>query len=530
MKFFVKFILLIIIHLCVSAEAFDSNAFGTFTGVVSHDNLGKDQLVKLELIPEREIEGGMKLQAILTLQFGGYDSTEYVSYHYHDIAFNLLSGILTLNETNQEVYIKDAVLKGNIFEGILYSSSGQVGFVRLSKANDILPTQPLIEPLNGEYRGKCGKTPSSLQLFTYRSTNDSSRLGNPYGAYEAKGQFAKRDKVLCAGETKKFCTFSKVSSVSYDFFNGSLGINGDPLNYTCTVNGNKITCGDCQLQRVSNEMQKSRLQQKVDTKDLRKELIFSKSSNTATESSIAGVYNGYLYHENLSAYQRVQIELSTYQQQTPNGLTLMISAIARLQFGETQNEILAYKFAPTPFPNPLKKTYFILARPDADVDALLQVTDLEKGIISGRWHSIIFGKVGSFVATKNENLPEIKNPVFLKQVSAVYEEKGASELQDLILELNVLRDRGPLNSDNPFIPLNIKGWIWRRSGLTEKDTIATSSYDFYTGRVALLYGKDKVVTGLINLTSGSPAKLRRLGGDFGTFMQSFDLVPFRKKP
>jgi hypothetical protein len=526
MKIINYVILILLTSLSVSVGAIEVSTFGTYTGVLNHEALDKDQLVKLELIPERETEGGLKLQGILTLQFGGYDSTEYISYHYHDIAYNFLTGVLTLNDANQEVYIREATIKNNVFEGTVYSSIGKVGHVRLSKDNNILPTRPLIEPLNGEYRGKCDGDPASLQLYTYRSTSDSSRLGNPYGAYEVKGQLGKIDKVLCVGETKRYCTFSKLQTASYDFFSGSLVLNGEIQNYSCNVNGSKITCDNCKFQRVSDEMNNPQKQYKAVNKDLRNEFNL-KTNNAESDNSIAGVYNGYLYHENLNAYQRVQIEVTTYQQQTASGLTLMISAIAKLYFGNSDRESLIYKFTPIPFPSPLKKIYFILSRPDADVDAVLQVTDLKGGVISGQWNSIIFGKVGSFVATKNGDLPNLEGLSALSSVTSNYEENGSSSHRDLVLNLIVNRDRAPLNSDNPFFPLNIKGWIWRKSGVIARESILTSSYDFYTGRIALLYGQDEVIGGVMKMNS--TAKLRRLGGGFGTFMQSFELVPFKKK-
>jgi hypothetical protein len=231
----------------------------------------------------------------------------------------------------------------------------------------------------------------------------------------------------------------------------------------------------------------------------------------------------------LDKYQRVQIEVMTFEKTTPNGSNLIISTVASLQFGISKAEILNYRFDPVEYPNPLAKPQFILSRPEADVDAFLQVTDMSGGVIKGTWHSIIFGKVGSFIVTKNGNLPELKkSSSFLDQLSLTYEENGPSELQhDLILDLIVNKERTPLNSDNPFFPLNIKGWIWSKSGIIAKKDITQSSYDFYTGHVALLYGEEQVVTGQIN--SNEQIKFRRLGGGFGTFMQKFDLVSFKKK-
>jgi hypothetical protein len=94
--------------LFTEAQAFESKTFGSFTGIVYHEALEKNQLVKLELIPVREDDGNIGLRGILTLQFGGYDSGEYISYHFHDVHFNLLTDVLTFNKTDQYVYIKNA--------------------------------------------------------------------------------------------------------------------------------------------------------------------------------------------------------------------------------------------------------------------------------------------------------------------------------------------------------------------------------------------------------------------------------------
>ncbi len=527
-----RLLLMISMMICLMTQfihAFESQTFGTFSGLINHLKIEKNQLVRLELIPTKEEAGSIKLQGILTLYFGGFDSGEYLSAHFNDVYFNILTGVMTFNQTDREVYIKNAVVKDNIFSGILYSTSGEIGPIILSKKNDLIPTRPLIEPINGEYNGKCGNDLGKLQLVTFRSSNDKARLGNPFGTYEVKGQLGKMDGGLCYGETKKYCTYSKIKSSTYDFISGSLILVGNPKTYTCKVDGSKINCGECQFERVSDEMKNPKVNLQLKAHDPFNWFKFKKSDDRNL-NSISGLYNGYLYHDNLNMYQKVEIEISTFQKPTLNGVSLYISAIARLQFGNSKEEILKYKFDSIEFPNPLIKPQFILSRKEGvDSDALIHITEIKDGTLKGNWFSEVFGKIGPFVVTKNNNLPALDNPnLLINQISSIYEESGDYELhRDLILDFFVSSDRLSINYSNPFYPLNINGWVWRKSGITVKENISQSSYDFYTGRIAVVYGNEHVVTGFVN--SNRQIRFRTLMGGFGTYMQSFDLIPYAKK-
>lgn len=520
------FNIILILVFCVTCKVFaaEEGLFGTYTGVLVNERLNRQQLAKLELISVREMGGDIALQGILTLQLGGFDSGEYVSYHFHDVLFNFMSGRLTFVQTDQDIYIKEARIKDGVLTGEFSSSTGKVGYLKLGR-NVSVQTNNLIEPLNGEYQGRCGSVRSRLQLYTYRSTSDSSRLGNPFGAYEVKGQLAKADPVLCEGSAKRFCVHAKLNSASYDYFNGNLVLNGSPYNYTCDVKGSSIKCGECEFSRISSEMAHPQYEYRIPAKDPFADMGVS-GHKSKDASSMAGTYTGYVYHQHLQKYQPVELDVLTYQQPGSQGSVLMVSVHARLKFGASETEILNYRFDPIEFPNPLVKPQFILARPEADVDALLHVKDFEGGVIQGDWHSIIFGKVGSFVVTKNGSLPAIPKDQLVSSVSGSYEENGNRQHRDLILDLIVSPDRSPINSDNPFFPQNIRGWVWWKSGIIQKESIMQSSYDFYTGRVALIYKNERIIGGSLNLNNKT--QLRRMGAGYGTYLQSYDLVPFKK--
>jgi hypothetical protein len=92
--------------------------------------------------------------------------------------------------------------------------------------------------------------------------------------------------------------------------------------------------------------------------------------------------------------------------------------------------------------------------------------------------------------------------------------------------LIVAKGNAPIGSDNPFYPLVLTGYVWNRRQSIQKDGISGGSYDFYTGKVAILFGEEKTLTGFINVNE--EAKLRRLGGGFGTLLQKFDTSLFKK--
>lgn len=502
--------------------------FGTYAGVVENQLTGKNQLVKLELIPSRVENGNMILRGVLTLQMGGFDSGEYVSYHFHDITFNLLTGALTFYKTEQEVYVMSASIKEGELTGELFYSLGRIGPLRMSSGKATLPTHALVEPLNGEYRGKCDGIASSLHLYTFRSTADVYRPGNAFAAYAVKGQLGKYDYNYCGKESYKYCVHSKIESASYNYIIGALVLRGLPFSYTCTVSGSKIDCGECSFDRISSEMQHPQLAPNIyESNPIEK---IKSSLKTKSVESLAGSYHGYVFHEQLNAFQRIQIDVSTYQKPDVSGSKLFVVVVAKLRFGDASMETLPYRYDPIEFPNPVIAPQFVLAQPDADVDAVIRITNIRDGIIEGTWNSLIFGRVGPFVATVNGDLPVLNRSEVLDSLSGFYDESeksGDSNGDNVIVDLVVSLGSSPVGSDNPFYPLNLYGNVWWKSGIIEKQEIIGGSYDFYTGKIAFQYGKDRLLSGFIG-PNKSP-KFRRLGGGYGTLMQDYAPAEYKKR-
>lgn len=511
----VRGIFIISLLIAGQTRAAETPAFGTFVGTVSHTALTRDQLITIELLTVREEGGNLRLRALLTLQFGGFDSAEYITYHYQDVVFNLLSGALAFHQTDQEVFITGAIVRGNELTGELHSAAGLIGPIRLSTDAPIRPTQPLLEPLGGEYKGHCGKTPASLQLFTYSSTQDTHRIGNLFGSYEVKGQLAKVDPGFCG---KGLCVYTKIQSASYDFLSGNLVLNGYPYSQRCRVVGSEIQCDECRLRRASSEMIRPSLApEKYPSQPIDQVKTGLKRNPRA---SISGQYIGLVCHERLGVLQPVRIDLSTFRK---NGnSSLFVSVAAKLYFGNLESETISYRYDPIEYPNPLNKPRFILARPEADLDAIIHVTDIREGVIEGHWYSSIFGRVGTFVATQNRDLPVVPSAKLFPTVSGVFNE--ANNKDGVRVDLVVAPGNAPLGTDNPFYPLNLSGNVWWQSGIIKKEEIQGGSFDFYTGRIAFVYGKENLITG--TLIPGQPPRFRRLGGGFGTLMQPFEPAIF----
>lgn len=521
MNALMRMVLACLLSVAFCGAAVAAPVFGSYRGVVKNQKLGRDQLVKLELINSRADEGAIKLRGILTLQFGGYDSGEYVSYLYEDVSYNIVTGILTFNQNDQEVHLSGVRIKDGQLTGEMHAAVGLVGPFTLSNSSVIKPSAPLIEPLGGEYTGTCGKVRSTLQLMTFRSTKDTTRLGNPFGVYEAKGQIANYKPSYCSEKKSDLCTYTKIEAASYNFFVGDLVLSGYPFGINCAVQGGSLKCGDCTFKRVSSEMAKPQLVAANSKEDPILEM--RKQLKLVSSAPIKGQYVGYVFHEQLGMFQRIELDVATFDQPTNTGSNLIFSAVANARFGLSDNEVISYRFDPVEYPNPVLAPQFVLSRPAADVDPVLSIRSVRGGLIEGTWYSMIFGRVGSFLLTQNGDLPALPANQVFGSVASGYEEEGGA---GVIAKILVGKGNAPIGSDNPFDPLNFNGYVWRKSGTTQKEGISGGSYDFYSGKIAILFGDNKILNGY--LIPGQSPSLRRLGGGFGTIMQTFEQSKYKR--
>ena len=94
------------------------------------------------------------------------------------------------------------------------------------------------------------------------------------------------------------------------------------------------------------------------------------------------------------------------------------------------------------------------------------------------------------------------------------------------LNLSITLGRTPINSNNPFDPLKVAGYF-RAPQFTGKLHITTSTYDFYTNRMALSYDEDGVL--VIQPNANGTVGVRRISNVYGSPLQSYKFETFVQK-
>jgi len=502
-----------------------------YVGVIRNDGIQRDQLAKLDLIASREEGNTLYLKAVLTLHFGDFANKEYVAYHFDDVRFNILNRSFVFDQPDQPVTLVVTQSSGNRFEGEFRSAySGHQGKVLLSSDQAIVPIYPLIEPVWGEYRGLCDskisfqKTMTSLQLYTYRAEGGAGEVGNPFRAYKIKGFVGENTGDYCERGDSGLCVWGNIRTGAFNFFKNQLQIFSNYKNLVCTPESDGLQCNGCGLmKRVSGEMSVGRVMSPLVSSNVFGSVKPEASALTDEIHSIQGEYTGYLHHEFLNQYQPGSVNILTYQiAPTPGApATLRMSALASLHFGAgPEIETISYRFNEKSYPNPLLAPQFVFSQPDSDVDAMLQVTSLGKGVVKGIWFSRVFGRVGEFEFYKSGAPQLASDAIKFKGISGYF--KGPQWEMSLLVALGVSAP----GSQNPFAPLSFGGYAIAPL-ITPKKHITGGTYDFYTGRIGMELGQDVAFIG--ERTLESDLLLRKVQGAVVSPLPSFGLQPFHRK-
>lgn len=504
--------------------------FGRYSGIFRHEGIKRDQLAKLDLILSREDGNTYLMKAILTLQFGDFRSGEYVAYHFDNVKYYLLTGTFVFDQADQPVTLVGKLASTGEFTGDFRSIyAGETGKLRLRIDGAVVPELPLIEPVWGEYRGRCrskvasGSVDTVLQLHTYRSTEGAGQVGNPFRSYKVKGFLGERSANGCLGGKADYCVWGNVHSGAYNFFENRLYVYNNYRNLSCTPRPDGLDCDGCDfLRRVSGETAEPRaLTPPATASGFHEAKAEGKSVVSGAIDSIQGMYRGYLHHEYLDRYQPARLSVLTFQDGSPEKPKLRLSAAATLYFGGFGSpESISYRFAERSYPMPLEVTQFLFdnADPSADVDAILEVTTIGDGVVKGIWFSRLFGKVGDF-ALRKDAPPAIPDGArMMELVSGHY--AGPEWELDILVGLGSAQ----VNTENPFAPLTFDGWTML-PGVTGKNTVTGGSYDFYTGRIGIETGESAVHLG--KREARESLSMRRLGAAVMAALPDFALQPHR---
>jgi len=525
-----KWSALLLVFIVFSLSANGAPIFGRYTGIVRHEGIKRDQLAKLELIASREEASTLYLKAVLTLHFGDFANKEYVAYHFDDVRLNLLTQTLVFDQPDQPVTLVTKQLSGNRIEGEFRSSySGEMGKVILSSEKTTKPEYPLVEPVWGEYRGLCEskisgeKSETVLQLYTYRSSEGAGQVGNPFRAYKIKGFIGENTGSECLSGGTNMCVWGNIRTAAYNFYKNQLQIFSNYKNLNCSTDPTGIRCNGCDLlKRVSPETKEPRVLEPLHSASVFELATEGNPAITADVDTIQGEYTGYVHHEYLNRYQLGSLNILTYQVPPAPGapLALRMSALASLYFGDEQNmEAISYRFNERSYPNPLAAPQFVFSQPNADVDAILQITSLGKGVVKGIWYSQVFGKVGSFEFYK-AGAPKL--PADAAKFETI---SGPFQGSRWDVSLMVGLGTSPPGTENPFAPLTFGGYALIPDIMPKKH-ITGGSYDFYTGRIGFELGDDISFVG--ERPSGKRLGLQKLHMALTSPLPTFGLEPYRR--
>jgi hypothetical protein len=493
--------------------------FGRYVGVLKHLKTENDQVAKIDFIMTHENGSELRLKAVMSLYFGDFSSNEYITYHFDDVKFNVLTGTMVFDQPDQGVTLKSITFKsGKLVAKVISTIAGVVGEVHLEKDGTSAPSRPLVPKVMGEYYGTCDEIETTLMLSTYRTTEDTVRVGNPFGAYKIRGSISDRSTYDCGADGTR-CVTDNVLDGSYDFYTGSLNLFGKKLQYKCVVNGFDVDCGRCKFKRVES------IDPSKDTLEpiLSKNLLVSTVSEPGAKSKLSGIsgeYRGYLHHERLNQYQAGAIDIVTYQNPNNGNQVFTMSANARLYFGNhNSEESLTYKFNPRPFN--ILSPVFVFERMEADVDAILQVVSIKNGVVKGVWYSIQFGRVGTFSFSKNDvsNDPIPSN--LIKPLSGIYEANGMELFLDTRIGVT------PVNSLNPYFPMTLGGFLKSSPDLAPNIQITGGSYDFYTGKLGIKTARESQVIVGVREQETRSLRLRKPSDDIMRVEQEFEPIQFQ---
>jgi len=453
----------------------ESELFGQYIGTLRHDKLKKEQLAKLDFIFAQDPQGGPpKISAVLTLHFGDFNTGEYVSYHFTNVRHNIPKGLLFFSDIEVPLSLTAARVDGKTLSASVRTkwTQGDVGQLILKRQDSVTPTLPLIQSLSGEHIGQCDGIKTKLQLLSYRSNKSINNSGNPFYAYEIRGQFL--DRTMYQDGT--YANMSLIWAGSYNFFLDELTLSTRKGKITCHTTSQGIECGKCSFAWPDVGVGGFNTNFKPRTSPA----AFPFSTNGNPVVFKPGNYKGYVHHETLDIFQEARIQLTSFPT-TSQGTRL--EPKGQLFFGsEHDREMIPLQFEEQSYPNPIGPgRAIVLTNSKSDTDSTVWLAPAEEGVLRGVWYSHIFGRVGT-VELRRDGMPPInlsEGAKVMGKLSGQYR----SALRDL--DISVREENTPLNTANPFAPNIFEGSFWIRPNVTYPIRILGGSYNYFTGRVAL---------------------------------------------
>ncbi len=538
--------------------------YGKYFGSIQMD--GSDQQIAVSLdafITQKDDPTQFpQLNIILRSNLGGYQSSEYVAFHYYDPPFNFEQSILQLDAPDNDLTATlqltttdtEAILEGPV----VYRPSQKRGKIRVVMAVDNVHGRrktlsvdtafPFLSKLSGEYFGTCGKYKADLQIETGRGVAHDSSGFSALSDYAITGRLGYEDETMCPSTSvglpsPLYCLMHPYSSGIYYLFDNKLTLLGAHSSIDCDREGDRLTCvhqslagtENCTLTKkmesVSPPVQYPRQFYLPLTSEQKKPLPDPfPPANTDILRALGGSFYGFLHHENRDQYQLIQMNvLATTSTENPHVQNApMITATVSALFGSTWD---ASPLFTTAFSGRIfyLNTGFMLENPDQDT--FLVVDDWRQGYLRGEWYSRAFGRVGTFEFQKDIEAPVPSKLKMVPRFDGQY--VGPVDSDPTLnyawrLQLTVPSQVAPKHENS----MHFLSKFQMKGGITVAEFAESAAFDMYTGSISSLFS-DHDGLRLIGGDVISDSKLRLVWTSApipGALMWQYDPQTYQKVP
>lgn len=456
------------------------------------------------------------LEVIVRANLGGYSSTEYVGYEYYDPTFNFEQGILQLNDPKENLTAtlkvtttnSETILEGPITHRLTNSKGKMRVVMKLFGAQPVMPVEPLIPVLKGDYFGMCGTDEAELQIETGREVGTKAP-GNALTGFSITGRLGYTNGPICYPDrTNKFCSLYTYSTGTYSPFSNRLTMQGKLGTLDCTRSGDNLKCevfgydksGSCVLTKKSTPptgpIQISAGVSLNVAPDQKLPLPApAPPGNDDLVGALGGNFFGFLHYENRDVYQLIEMGVvsSTSTENSHIQNQIMVEPTIHLRLGSSWNSNPALSLVYPQRVFWLNKGFAIQA---TGGDYFAVIGDWRKGYISGVLYSRSFGRVGTFEMQKGTPPVIPANMTFLPDPTGAY--RGPENAPEFLASpwgISLEIPNQVLAPEQTGVPLLGR---FSRPGLM--NMFDASSLDLNTGALSFLIKKaagDRLVTGEI---------------------------------
>jgi hypothetical protein len=407
---------------------------GHYTGYIKVDDQNQKFALQADFYLEspEDLIQFPRLNTILKINLGGYNTPEYVTQIYKNVRYDFDNNVLTLDEPSNDLVVSAQVhsmngrthLQGTVWirsaaknaKLILASESDEPGDpLEVGNPND--DSVPFAPSLAGQYQGQCEGKKAVFQIQTTRGLrNQDSRDGKFLFDYEivANLGYWRRDATM--SDKRPWSVYSSYAGGIYSFFIGKLLFLGPSTTaIDCKLVDGKLKCEyqsrdkkvPCEFELKNRNIQKAIKYQRQfhlnpTNEQLRDLPSASPPSNEALTKALGGHFIGFLHHEAYDRYQPVAIHVvpssSTENPHNPNNI--FVSTTSVLYFGRTPSDLfITQRYEPRSF---YLRPGFTLSAPGTD--SFIVIEEWKSGFIRGSWFSNGFGRVGTIELIKENTV------------------------------------------------------------------------------------------------------------------------------